>query len=77
MTGAGPLWIDNVIHKAFVAVDENGTEAAAATVVIMAGAAPIQYEIIDFTMDRPFIFLVRDIETNTILFVGRVVNPLE
>ncbi len=77
MTGAGPLWIDNVIHKAFVAVDENGTEAAAATAVIMVGAAPIQYEIIDFTMDRPFIFLIRDIETNTILFLGRVVNPLE
>lgn len=77
MTDEGPLWIDDVIHKAFVAVDENGTEAAAATAVIMMGGAPGQPEIVDFTMDRPFIFLIRDIETDTILFMGRVVNPLE
>jgi serpin B len=68
------IWIGDIFHKAFVAVDENGTEAAAATAVIMPGAAP--GEPLKFTMDRPFIFLIRDIETNTILFMGRVLNPL-
>jgi serpin B len=75
MTEEEELWIDQVIHKAFVAVDENGTEAAAATAVMMVGAAPGGP--VEFTMDRPFIFLIRDIETNTILFIGRVVNPLD
>jgi serpin B len=77
MTDEGPLWIDDVIHKAFIAVDEYGTEAAAATAVIMVGSAQMNYEIVEFTMDRPFIFLIRDIETDTTLFLGRVVNPLE
>ncbi|MFC1918902.1 serpin family protein, partial [Chloroflexota bacterium] len=58
----------------FVSVDEAGTEAAAATAVIMrltaAPGMPIK-----FTIDQPFIFIVRDIETGTILFAGRVVNP--
>ena len=58
------IWIDEVIHKAFVAVDENGTEAAAATAVIMVGL-PTSSLPIEFTMDRPFIFLIRDIETGT------------
>ncbi|MDD5287998.1 MAG: serpin family protein [Dehalococcoidales bacterium] len=75
MTEEEELCIDEVIHKAFVAVDENGTEAAAATAVMMVGAAP--GEPVEFTMDRPFIFLIRDIETDTILFIGRVLNPLE
>lgn len=69
------LWIDQVIHKAFVCVDEEGTEAAAATAVLMVGAAPGQPKPVDFTADRPFIFLIRDIETGTILFMGRVLNP--
>lgn len=77
MTEEEELWIDEVIHKAFVAVDENGTEAAAATAVMMVGAAPGQPQPIEFTMNRPFIFLIRDIETNTILFIGRVLNPME
>lgn len=77
ITPKNELWIDEVIHKAFVAVDENGTEAAAATAIIMCGAAPNQPKPVEFTMDRPFIFLIRDIETNTILFMGRVLNPLE
>lgn len=75
MTGEEELWISDVIHKAFVAVDENGTEAAAATAVMMVGAAPGGP--VEFTMDRPFIFLIRDMETNTILFIGRALNPLE
>jgi serpin B len=74
MTGNPELFISDVLHKAFVAVDEAGTEAAAATAVIAKlTAAPEQQA--EVTIDRPFIFLIRDIETGAILFVGRVMNP--
>ncbi|MFO7918766.1 MAG: serpin family protein [Anaerolineae bacterium] len=73
MTGSRGLFIDDVIHKAFVAVDEEGTEAAAATAVIMRESAPLSP--VEFTVDHPFIFLIRDRETGTILFVGRVMDP--
>jgi len=76
MTGKKNLFISDVIHKAFVSVDEAGTEAAAATAVIMELTA-IPEESIEVTLDRPFIFLIRDIETGAILFVGRVMNPGE
>ncbi len=74
MTGNRELFIAEVIHKAFVSVDEAGTEAAAATAVIMelTGAPEMPLQV---TVDRPFIFLIRDIETGAILFVGRVVDP--
>jgi serpin B len=72
ITGKPDLFLSDVVHKAFVAVDEAGTEAAAATGVIMAGAAMPQNSL---TIDRPFIFLIRDIPTGAILFVGRVLNP--
>jgi len=69
-----PLFVSDVVHQAFVSVDEAGTEAAAATAVIMkAGAAPSEPVTLD--VNRPFLFFVRDIPTNTVLFVGRVVNP--
>jgi len=71
MTGGRELFIQDVIHKAFVSVDEAGTEAAAATAVVMIEALPQ----VAVNMDRPFIFFIRDIETGTILFVGRVLNP--
>jgi len=74
MTGNRELYISDVVHKAFVAVDEAGTEAAAATAVIMPSAAPPE-PTVEVTIDRPFIFLIRDIETGAILFVGRVMNP--
>ena len=74
MTGNLDLFIADVVHKAFVSVDEAGTEAAAASAVIMElRAAP--EEPVKVTVDRPFVFLIRDIETGTILFVGRVVSP--
>jgi len=73
MTGNRVLFISDVIHKAFVAVDEAGTEAAAATAVIMPGSGPPE-PAVEVTIDRPFIFLIRDIETGAILFVGRVMN---
>jgi len=74
MTGNRDLFISDVVHKAFVSVDEAGTEAAAATAVIMPTAAP-PGATVEVTIDRPFIFLIRDIETGAMLFVGRVVNP--
>jgi len=62
------------MHKAFVAVDEAGTEAAAATAVIV-GLTAVPEPTVEVTVDRPFIFLIRDIETGAVLFVGRVLNP--
>ena len=74
MTGKRDLYIADVVHKAFVSVDEAGTEAAAASAVIMKlTSAPTDIAV--FTANRPFFFLIRDIETGTILFLGRVVNP--
>jgi serine protease inhibitor len=73
------LYITKVLHKAFVEVSEKGTEAAAATAVILAapGAAPAPA--IPFTptfrADRPFVFLIRDQKTGTILFLGRQLEP--
>jgi serpin B len=74
MDGTLKLFIRDVVHKAFVSVDEAGTEAAAATAVIIAEKAMPALPV-EVTVDRPFVFLIRDIETGTILFVGRVVNP--
>lgn len=76
MTGGRDLYIDNVLHKAFVAVDEKGTEAAAATAVIMAPTSAMLADV-TITIDRPFIFVIRDLPSSQILFVGRVLNPME
>ena len=76
MTGNKDLFISDVIHKAFVSVDEAGTEAAAATAVIM-DLTGMPETPVEVTLNRPFIFLIRDIETGAILFVGRVMNPGE
>lgn len=74
MDGTHLLFIKEVLHKAFVSVDEAGTEAAAATAVVMA-LKGLPSPPIEVAVDRPFVFLIRDIETAAILFVGRVVNP--
>jgi len=74
MNGQRVLFVHDVLHKAFVSVDEAGTEAAAATAVIV-GVTSIPAEPIEVKIDRPFIFLIRDVETGTLLFVGRVLNP--
>jgi serpin B len=76
MTGNRELFISDVVHKAFVAVDEAGTEAAAATAVIVGTTSAPGEPTVEVTLDRPFIFLIRDIETGAILFVGRVLNPM-
>ena len=74
MDGRRDLFISDVIHQAFVAVDEEGTEAAAATVVIMK-LTGLPFPGIQLTIDRPFIFLIRDLTSGQILFIGRVLNP--
>jgi len=73
MTGTDELFIQDALHKAFVAVDEAGTEAAAATAVIVgAKGAPINPP--EVVVDRPFIFAIRDRSSGTVLFLGRVVE---
>ena len=76
MDGSRSLFIQDVVHKAFVSVDEAGTEAAAATAVIV-GLTAAPAEPVEVRIDRPFIFLIRDIQTGSIIFVGRVINPAE
>lgn len=71
-----PLFIGAVVHKSFVAVDEKGTEAAAATVVMMAaGAAPRPETPKVVKADRPFLFLIRHRQSGCVLFMGRVLAP--
>jgi len=70
MDGTRDLFIGHVAHKAFVSVNEEGTEAAAATGVSMVLSIPSM-----MTIDHPFVFLIRDSETGTILFIGRVLDP--
>jgi serpin B len=77
MTTAEKLFISAVIHKAFVAVDEDGTEAAAATAVMVGTTSmPIEEDQPKvFNADHPFVFLIRHNSTGAILFMGRLSNP--
>jgi serpin B len=76
ITGNRELFISAVVHKAFVEVDEKGTEAAAATGVAVARAAAIAQPPVVFRADHPFFFLIRDVTTGSILFMGRLVRPV-
>lgn len=75
----GPLFIDQILHKSFIAVDEEGTEAAAVTIELVEDAAEdIEEEKpkpVDFRCDHPFIYLIRDRNTAATLFMGRVTDP--
>jgi serpin B len=73
MTGRKDLMIDKVVHKAFVNVDEKGTEAAAATAVVIREKNGMV--IPEFRADRPFIFIIKENRNSTILFMGRVNDP--
>lgn len=73
--GAPGFFISAVIHEAFIAVDEKGTEAAAATAVAFDESAPER--IVELTVDRPFLFFIRDVETGAVLFLGRVLDPTQ
>lgn len=75
MNGKTDLYIDQVFHKTFVAVDETGTEAAAASAVVVGVEGELMVEAVEMFVDRPFLFFIRDLQTGTILFAGRVVNP--
>ena len=76
MDGTQDLFISDVVHKAFVDVSEEGTEAAAATgVVINVASAPGGDTTPVFRADHPFVFLIVEEDTGTILFAGRVVDP--
>jgi len=70
------LFISLVMHKAFVAVDEQGTEATAATAVLMATGAPAE-PTVEFRADHPFLFLIQHRDTGAILFFGRVADPTQ
>jgi serpin B len=69
------LFIDDVVHKAMVAVDEKGTEAAAASAVIMTAECSAAEPDVQFIADRPFLFLIRDLRSGAVLFMGRVEDP--
>ncbi len=71
--GGTTLKITDVLHKGFVAIDENGTEAAAATAVIVGTDSVPQPATL--TVDKPFVFFIQDLQTGALLFVGRVLDP--
>ncbi len=75
MNGNRDLVISAVVHKAFVEVEEKGTEAAAATGVVMARASLALAPPTVFRADHPFLFLIRDNGNGSILFLGRLVSP--
>lgn len=74
MDGKRDLYIGSVLHKAFIHVDEKGTEAAAATGVV-ARALAIPGKRFTFRADHPFVFVLRDVKTGVVLFMGRVMDP--
>jgi len=73
MTGEKELYISNVMHQSFVEVDEKGTEAAAATGVVMRKTSVVRKK--QFKADHPFIFMIKDEKTGTVLFLGKLGNP--
>jgi serpin B len=76
VTGSPDFAISAVVHKAFVEVEEKGTEAAAATAVVgMRSSAMIPSKEIVFRADHPFVYLIRDVKTGAILFMGRLSRP--
>lgn len=74
MLEGGGLFIDEAYHKAFIAVDEGGAEAAAATAVVV-GETSVPTPDLEVVADRPFYFAIRDRETGLFLFFGRVMDP--
>jgi serpin B len=75
MTAEAELFISRVVHEAYIAVDEKGTEAAAATAVVMRPTSAAVDPPVVLLADRPFLFVIRDVPTNTPLFLGRVLDP--
>ena len=76
MDGQRDLFISKVIHKAYVNVDEAGTEAAAATAITMSPTAVLRpKQPAEFKADHPFIYLLRETQSGAILFMGRYLGP--
>jgi serpin B len=73
----GNLYISAVIHKAYIDVNEEGTEAAAATAVNFEAKLIVSTERPVFRADHPFLFLIRDNHSGSILFMGRVTDPMK
>ena len=71
------LFVSNIFHKSFIEVNEEGTEAAAATSAVIALRSLRIPQTIDFVADHPFLFLIRENATGVVLFIGHVINPLE
>ncbi len=74
ISSAAKLFISEVMHKSYIKVDEKGTEAAAVTGVTV-GTTSVGPDLAVFRADHPFVFLIREKDTNSILFVGKVVDP--
>lgn len=74
MSSADDLYIQDALHKAFLEVNESGTEAAAASGVVIGTRTAIESPV-QVTLDRPFLLLIRDTQTGAVLFLGRVVEP--
>ena len=73
MSGSRDLFISKIVHKSFVEVNEEGTEAAAATAGIATFCMLLHEE--EFTVDHPFLFFIRHNPTSNVLFLGRVCSP--
>ena len=74
ITAQERLFISAVVHQANISVDEKGTEAAAATAVVMAASAAPANPVV-LKVDRPFLFALRDVPTGAIVFLGRIDDP--
>jgi serpin B len=73
MTGKSDLYIDDVIHQSFIEIDEKGTEAAAATAVVVREKSAPQVTYVN--LNRPFVFVIKEKYKNSVLFVGKFMNP--
>lgn len=77
ITGKSDLEVSNVLHQAYINVDEAGTEAAAATAaIIQKTTSVIEKKVIEFKVNRPFLFFIRDKATGATIFIGKVVTPI-
>lgn len=75
MGGGRSLYLDTAVHKAFIEVDEAGTEAAAATAIVARLTSAPAEQAVTFRADRPFLYIIQDDESGAILFMGKVVKP--
>ena len=73
---ASNLYVSSIFHKTFIEVNEEGTEAAAASAAVIALRGLPSFDKIDFVADHPFVFLIREDMTGMVMFVGHVLNPL-